>query len=614
MITVKTGSIRLGAVAAAMAIAASPPPSTIQPADIISHLEQTIAWYRHVDSVEETASDVLLREDTDQSALKALQLGFTFAQAEAALLETKTPAGAPKPEAGNLQQASARAADRVSSIQSRITELDARIRTASPRERATLEAERGELASELDLARQIQSAVQTLVSFSGNAAVNGAGLTAQIQALERSVPQAQPAAKASAPTTTTAATKAAAPETFSPESRGIIGLIEDLFTISDRRKLFSNAEKETDALLGNIDRLRTPLLNETRTAIEQADAIGNAAAPQSAAAAKAAQDQLTALSARFKQLSAAMLPLSEQGIAASSVRTNLQESVTDLDQTFEQDGRYLLIRGIMLGGAIFIILVISEIWRRATFRYVTDARRRRQFLSVRRIVVSCAVLFAIVAGFLTEFGSLATYAGFVTAGIAVALQSPILSVVAYFFLIGRYGVRVGDRVTISGVTGEVVEIGLVRIYLMELGPDGHSTGRIVVFSNSVIFQPSALYKQMPGIDYAWHTVTLTLSKESDFQLADKKLREAVDSVYQQYRDALDSQYRALQQSTELSMSAPKPDCRLRYTDAGVEFTVRYPVVLRDAAITDERFMKALHEAIEREPKLEFAPSGFPKAA
>jgi hypothetical protein len=85
----------------------------------------------------------------------------------------------------------------------------------------------------------------------------------------------------------------------------------------------------------------------------------------------------------------------------------------------------------------------------------------------------------VIFGFVREFGSLATYAGFVTAGVAVALQSPILSVVAYFFLIGRYGIRVGDRVTISGVTGDVIEIGFVRFTLMELagtGPDLHSTG------------------------------------------------------------------------------------------------------------------------------------------
>src|SRR5262249_48627463 len=159
----------------------------------------------------------------------------------------------------------------------------------------------------------------------------------------------------------------------------------------------------------------------------------------------------------------------------------LQESISDLNEDWAKAGRYLALRAAMLGLAILAVLLISELWRRATFRYVGDSRRRRQFLTLRRIVIACALILTVVLGFVTEFGSLATYAGFVTAGLAVALQNPILSIVAYFFLIGRYGIRVGDRVTISGVTGDVIEIGLVRISLMELGPDMHSTGRVVVF-------------------------------------------------------------------------------------------------------------------------------------
>src|SRR5581483_10785354 len=102
--------------------------------------------------------------------------------------------------------------------------------------------------------------------------------------------------------------------------------------------------------------------------------------------------------------------------------------------------------------------LVSEFWRRATFRYIRDPRRRRQFLVLRRVVVASAIILVLVLSFITEFGSLATYAGLLTAGIAVALQNVILSVVAYFFLIGRYGVRIGDRITISGVTGNVVDI------------------------------------------------------------------------------------------------------------------------------------------------------------
>jgi len=107
-------------------------------------------------------------------------------------------------------------------------------------------------------------------------------------------------------------------------------------------------------------------------------------------------------------------------------------------------------------------------------------------------------------------------------GVAVALQNVIVSVVAYFFLIGKYGIRVGDRVQIAGVTGEVVDIGLVRIHLMELGGPGESqpSGRIVAFSNSIVFQPTAgVFKQIPGTSFVWHEVKLVLAPDTDYHAA-----------------------------------------------------------------------------------------------
>lgn len=577
----------------------------VKAADLLNYLEQMIQWYRQVRTVEQSSNDLLLSESVLNSSLKVVQLGFTFARAEAAVVDSQ-PAQAANAGSGGLEDASQKAADRVAGIESRISALDDQIKTAPQRQRADLEQQRAELNSDLDLAKQVQSTIQTLIQFSGNLGSGAGGLLAQIDELEHSVPEAQ---GGTAPAPEPAKSSAALAQ---PQSGGIVGLTEDLFTLSDRRQQVSDLMKQTDALIATIERLRAPLLTQARDSIQQADSISNAPAARNAADAQKAQERLAALSAQFKQLSAAMVPLSEQEIAASSARAEMQQSISDLKESWNRAGRYLLLRGIMLSGAIFFILLISSLWRRATFKYVTDARRRRQFLTVRRIVVSGAILFALVIGFVTEFGSLATYAGFVTAGVAVALQSPILSVVAYFFLIGRYGVRVGDRVTISAVTGEVIEIGLVRLYLMELGPDGHSTGRIVVFSNSVIFQPAALFKQMPELDYVWHTATLTLSNQSDFQLAEAKLKQAVESVYQDYRERLERQHLNLQQSTDLSLSTPRPESRLRFTDAGIDFTVRYPVVPNDAVATDDQILKALHDTIEHEQGLEFAPAGQPK--
>ena len=80
--------------------------------------------------------------------------------------------------------------------------------------------------------------------------------------------------------------------------------------------------------------------------------------------------------------------------------------------------------------------------------------------------------------FATDLGSLATFAGLLTAGVAVAMQSVLVSIVGYFFLIGKYGIRVSDRVQIGSVTGEVIDLGLVRLHLMELSGQV-PTGRVV---------------------------------------------------------------------------------------------------------------------------------------
>src|SRR5581483_5012213 len=158
----------------------------------------------------------------------------------------------------------------------------------------------------------------------------------------------------------------------------------------------------------------------------------------------------------------------------------------------------------------------------------------------RRLVVGGALVIVAAFSFVTEFGSVATFAGILTAGIAVSLQTLILSGVAYFFFVGRYGVRVGDRVTVAGVTGEVLDTGLFRLYLMELGGSRRvdPTGRVVVFSNSVLFQPQGFFKQVPGADYVWHELSLTLSPETDHTLAEKRLMAAVEAVFAEYRERI----------------------------------------------------------------------------
>jgi len=611
-----------------IAAAQSSPPTSA--ADVIAHLEQTMAWYRHVAAAQDSAggsSDVLSRDSTREASTKALQLAFDYARAEAALLDSTAASANPAaPGSGNLQQGAAKAADRVNALMSRIADLDARIPKATAHAQNGLTAERKELQVELDLAKEIQATFQNLVNFSGSSGLIMGGLGGRIDELERSIPEARhekrraSKAEESTPSFTAApsaanAAQPAPPRAFQPEAAGIIALAAELFSIHSSRQRVQDLIQETEALAANIDRLRLPLVDQVRAFINRGDEIANAAASQRPDQLAAGQNELTGLVARFKQISGDILPLGEQAIAIGVVRGNLEETVAGFDRQSRQASRYLLLRVGMLAIGILVVLVVSEVWRRAIVRYVHEPRRRRQFLVLRRVLVVCAIIVTVTLGFVTEFGSLATYAGFVTAGVAVALQNPILSVVGYFFLIGRYGFRVGDRVTISGVTGDVLDIGLVRIYLMELssaGSDAHLTGRVVVFANAVVFQPAALYKQMPGLDYVWHAVTLTLEPDTDFQLVESKLHEAVNTVYEEYRARIEEEYATLQRTIDVHLPVPQPASRVQFTDSGLQFTVRYPAEMKQASTTDERVLKALSDAIAAEPKFKFAPAGRPR--
>lgn len=607
----------LAAASATLLLAfAADPPAPLQTGEIVGHLARTIAWYRHVVAVEQPgqqSADLIDHEGPQRTATRALQLAFDFARAAAPMVTPAQSAAAAPAPATSTERAAARATERVSAAEARLAQVEEDLAKAAGQARTTLTARRKELLAELNFAKQIKDAVQGMRTFLNAQSTGGADLLGFVDRLERSVPEAmrsaqkQPAAAA--------ATGTAAAPVFRAESAGIFALGTEAVAMARARRQLDDAIAETDTLRKNLDQVRAPIVADLTAAVRRSDTAMNDASSRTVEQIDADRREIEAISGRFKQVSAAMVPLREHGLQVDLTRSSLVEQRKVVGERYSAATRYLVLRALGLILAVLLILGLSELWRRGTFRYVRDVRRRKQFLLMRRVVVAGVVIAAVIMGLVNELGSLATYAGLLTAGLAVALQNVIVSIVAYFFLIGRYGLRVGDRVTISGVTGDVLEIGLVRLYLMEItggAADVQPTGRVVGFSNSVLFQPNALFRQMPGADYIWHTVTLTLTADTDPQLAESRLMAAVEEVCEPYRERVEQQHAAFQRLVDLPVPPPKPAGRLRFTSDGLEFLVRYPAEMKHAAATDDAVVGALRAAIEQEPRLTLAASGSPK--
>ncbi len=583
---------------------------------LLSHLEHLISWYRRTASLIQSVPAVgaaPARDDLKQQSASAVQNAFDYARAQGAFSSTGDQLTSPVAPEGSarrgLQQAYNNAAQRITNIQNQIKSVTAALSKAPKKKRGDLVSQLDILESELKLNQDLQQPLQQLVNFMNNSGeIGGAtGLLGHINDLEQAVPELhQNDAKQNQSVT------GVNTQVFHADSAGIIALGVEIFALLRDQVQIDNQVKATDVLLNEITQLKAPIVTQLRALIQQSNKI-NGQTETTADQFQATKQTLKKLQQQLTQTPKLLVPLGKESLLLESSRSNLSAWSAALKQEYFTALRYLLIRLAEVALVIIVLLALSEGWRRLTYRYVRDSRLQRQMLLLRRIVMSIVLTLAVVLSFVTEIGSFATFAGFITAGIAVALQNLILSVVAYFFLIGRYGLRVGDRVTISGVTGEVVEVGLVRLYMMELAGATNNlrpSGRVVVFSNSVLFQPTAIFKQLPGTEYAWHTVTLTLAPDADLIDSETRLMAVVEGVYSQYRDTIKKQHQVFEQSVNLQVSEPAPERSVKYTDAGLELSIRYPVEIQNAADTDEKILKNLLDTINKEPKIHF--SGPPK--
>jgi len=138
---------------------------------------------------------------------------------------------------------------------------------------------------------------------------------------------------------------------------------------------------------------------------------------------------------------------------------------------------------------------------------------------------------------------------------------------------------------------------------------------VVAFSNSIVFQPTAgIFKQIPGTNFVWHELKLTLAGDTDYHAAKDRITQAVDSALRDYREGMETQRQMVERNlSSVSAAGLQPKVRLHYTSSGMEATVRFPVQIEKAAEMDDHLMRELIGAAEREPRLRIINAEMPTA-
>jgi small-conductance mechanosensitive channel len=607
--------------------AARPAPySPTDPQTVISYLSEVISWYRHLGVEAQLVvepNEMLFFASDRQVANEILQLAFEYAHAQANFIAQTTgrttvkaaekPGGAalraaiatPKPsDAGtDLLPKFEHLQATAISLQTRLKDLQARLAKAPARQRAAISAEIASTQSELDLVNARIDALKAVVQFETGSASPEQDLAGEIDQLEHSISDAERNAKP------VVALRPAA------EPSGILSLISDLVDLERRMDALERTEALTKALADRVKQVRDPIIKRISELDSRGYQLAGSNGESDVAKLRERKQAFEALLAEHKIASASAVPLSKQIVLLDLYVNNLERWRAALNQRWQSEIHSLVIRLIGLAFSFALIFLGGLAWRWLTDRYVQDIRRRGQVLAARRLAIGLMILIVVLANFSDELGNAATVLGFAAAGIAVALQNVILSIAGYFFLIGRFGIKAGDRVEIGGVTGDVIDIGLVKLSMMELGGTGahrQPTGRVVVFSNAIVFQPSGnFFKQAPGTSFVWNEIRLTLAPDCDYRLAEKRLLDAVDEVFAHYRDRVISEFRRLERELNVALETPKPQSRIHLSESGLEIIIRYPADARSAAQISDEVSRRVLDAINREPGLRLAVQGVP---
>lgn len=264
----------------------------------------------------------------------------------------------------------------------------------------------------------------------------------------------------------------------------------------------------------------------------------------------------------------------------------------------------LLVTGVVvvaLGLARWVVLAVVH-------RRIEDSAvwyRTRKLTSYAVTIVAAVLL----ASLWLEGSGLATYVGFLTAGLAIALSDVLKNLAGWLYVVLRRPFRLGDRVEIAGHRGDVVDIRAFRFTLMEVGgriDAEQATGRLLHIPNGLVFtNPLANFTE--GFEYVWHEVPVLITFESDWERAEQILLGIVTEHAPDMSEVTATrQLREAAASYQIRFTYLTPTVYLTVRDSGVLLTGRLLVPVRGLRSVEQEIWKDVLRAIAGDPGIELA--------
>ena len=271
--------------------------------------------------------------------------------------------------------------------------------------------------------------------------------------------------------------------------------------------------------------------------------------------------------------------------------------------------------GKLISAAVAILLVVMlvRIARKVLNRFVQEpgnlyrAKKMVTFLGYLTGLLIMAMIFS------DRLGRMAVAFGVAGAGIAFALQEVIASLAGWVAISFGNFYNTGDRVQLGGIKGDVIDIGMLRTTMMEIGQWVNSdlyNGRIVKIANSFVFK-EPVFNYSGDFPFLWDEITVPVKYGSDFRLARSIFENILMSITGEYTRQAKASWSTLVEEYRVDPTEMDPRVFLVANDNWMEYTLRYVVDYKKRRVTkDMLFTRILEEIEETNGRVAMASSTF----
>ncbi|CAN5220675.1 mechanosensitive ion channel [soil metagenome] len=266
--------------------------------------------------------------------------------------------------------------------------------------------------------------------------------------------------------------------------------------------------------------------------------------------------------------------------------------------------------GLLLA-SIVILWVVIKLLQKLLFSKFSDHDKILRANKGSKVAGYFFTLILVLIIYSNSLGGFTVALGVAGAGIAFALQEVIGSFAGWLAIMFGGFYKTGDRVQLGGIKGDVMDIGMLRTTIMEIGQwiDGDLyNGRIVLIANSFVFK-EPVFNYSGEFPFLWDEIKIPITYGSNYDKTKIILLEVGRKVAGDLSKTSREKWKHLQHKFILEDSQTDPLVTLVANDNWVEFTLRYIVGYRKRRTTQSELFTAILKEIENtNGEIKFASS------